>query len=354
MKILVIKLGAKGDVVRTLPVLLGIKEKYPDVRNVHKTDISEHPENPINKQEDFFDSEIHWLVKKSNIGVIEGSPEVSKIWTLENPPNEKFDILYNFDVEEEATALAMKIPADRKYGFYSENGFASAFNLGAEYYLNTMFDDNTKINNRKTYQEMMFNAAELPYKKQHHTIYLSDEDKLYAEEFIKINKIKTEKLIGIHMGAGPRWPSKAWAEEKVKGFIQLAKSKGYEILLFGGPDESEKQGKLTEALKKQNILIYRNNPLNTDKQFASLVNLCNVIVCSDSFALHVSLAFKKPTIGLFFCTPYHEIEGYNLFKPIASPMLYEFFPEKMNQFSEQLINSISAEEVMKEVENISF
>jgi len=56
MKILVIKLGAKGDVVRTLPVLLGIKEKYPEVRNVHKTDVSEHPENPINKQEDFFDS----------------------------------------------------------------------------------------------------------------------------------------------------------------------------------------------------------------------------------------------------------------------------------------------------------
>ncbi len=324
MKILIIKLGAKGDVVRTLPILLGIKEKFPD-------------------------SEISWVVKSSNKGVVEGSPYITKIYSLPEFPNEKFDILYNFDIEEEATSLAMKIPADKKYGFYSENGFASAFNLGAEYYLNTLFDDETKINNRKTYQEMMFSAADLPYKKQHHPIYLSEADKKYAEDFVKTSKINTEKLIGIHLGAGPRWPSKAWSENKVKEFIQLAKGEGYSVLLFGGPDDIEKHEKLSEALRKEGLEIYRNNPLNTDKEFASLVNLCKVMICSDSFALHVSLALKKKTIGLFFCTPFHEIEGYNLFKPIVSPLLYDFFPEKMDQFSETLVNSISAEEVFKAV-----
>ena len=80
-------------------------------------------------------------------------------------------------------------------------------------------------------------------------------------------------------------------------------------------------------------------------QFASLVNMCDFMVCSDSFSLHISLALKKPTIGLFFCTPPDEVESYRFLKKIVSPMLYDFFPEKMNQYDENLVRSISAEEV---------
>jgi len=154
------------------------------------------------------------------------------------------------------------------------------------------------------------------------------------------------------MGSGKRWPSKAWAEEKVKEFIKKAKEKCYEILLFGGPDEIEKHEKLTKELESEGIKVYRNNPENTDREFFSLVNLCKTLVCSDSFALHVSLALKKPTITLFFCTSPNEVEDYGLSKKIISPLLYDFFPEKQDQFSEELVNSISAEQVLNEVRKI--
>ena len=142
-KIMVIKLGALGDVVRTLPVLLAIKEKYPD-------------------------SEVSWITKANALQLFEGNPYVKKVYSLPYKINkdEKFDVLYNFDVEEDATKLAKGIKADKKLGFYSEDRFPAAFNLSAEYYLNTLFDDNLKKNNKKTYQEMMFEAAELKWKKQ--------------------------------------------------------------------------------------------------------------------------------------------------------------------------------------------
>ena len=326
MKILIIKLGAKGDVIRTMPILLAIKEKYPD-------------------------SEIHWVTKPQSIEILKTSPYIDKLLSTPCNPEEKFDILYNFDVEEEATTLANNVNANKKYGFYEKDDYATAFNFPAEYYLSTLFDDELKKTNKKTYQEMMFEAAELPYKKQHHTIFLTGEDKEYAEDFIKRNNITTEKLIGIHIGSSPRWPSKSWHEDKIKEFIKNAKERGYEILLFGGPDETEKHSRLTQELNKEGIKIYQNNPQNSDKEFAALINICSKVVCADSLALHVSLALKKPTICLFFCTSPNEVEGYELLKKIVSPKLNDFFPEKSDKYNEELVNSISIEEVLKEIEN---
>ena len=75
------------------------------------------------------------------------------------------------------------------------------------------------------------------------------------------------------------------------------------------------------------------------------------MVCSDSYALHTSLALKKPTIALFFCTSPHEVEDYGLLKKIISPKLYDFFPEKQDRFSEELVNSILVEQVLKALES---
>lgn len=326
-KICIIKLGALGDVTRTLPILIGIKEKFPN-------------------------SEICWITKKNALEIVKDSPQVNKVYTLPFETKEKFDILYNFDIEDEATILAKNISANEKYGFYSKDGFAYGFNLGAEYYLNTLFDDETKKINKKTYQEMMFDLAELQYNKQHHPIYFSENDKSYAQNFIKENSLNTLRLIGIHIGADSRWPSKIWHKEELKKFILKAKSQGYEIILFGGANEIEKQKKLKKDLDDKGIKIYVNNPNNTIKQFASLVDICKIMVCSDSLALHVSLAMKKQTIGLFFCTPPNEIESYGLLRKLVSPMLYDFFPEKMDQYDEKLVKSISVDKVMTNLNSI--
>ncbi len=323
-KICIIKLGALGDVIRTLPILIGIKEKYPD-------------------------SEISWITKKDSFEMVKNSPHVKKMLILPFEPRESFDILYNFDIDDEATFLAGKINSKKKYGFYSDGGFVSAFNIGAEYYLNTIFDDEIKKTNAKTYQEMIFMAAELPYKRQYHAIILSEETKKYAGNFFEENKINSGKLIGMHLGASARWPSKVWHKENLKDFIKKAKSAGYEIILFGGPNETEELEKIKKQFSESGIMLHANNPYNTAMQFASLVEKCNFMICSDSFSLHISLALGKQTIGLFFCTSSKEVEGYDLLKKIESPMLYNFFPERMNEYDENLVKSISSEEVFNKI-----
>lgn len=324
MKILIIKLGALGDVVRTLPLAETLKKRYPE-------------------------AEVAWVTRKNAASLFEGNPYINKVFTLPFLPEGEYDLLYNFDIEEEAARLALQVRARQKYGFYIEEGYPKAFDAGAEYYLNTIFDDETKKINRKTYQEMMFDIAQLSYEKILPKIYLSDGEKRNAQNFLKQHQIPSENLLGVHMGAGPRWPSKAWAEENLKSFIVKAAQQGFTIFLFGGPDEKERHQKFIEALKKENILIHRNNPDNSIREFAALVNCCQKMICSDSLALHISVALRKPTIGLFFCTPPWEVEGYGILKKLVSPILEEFFPEKMDQWDETLVKSITADQVLNAV-----
>ena len=328
MKLCIIKLGAMGDVIRTTPVLQVLKQKHQE-------------------------AEITWITAPECKEILENNPNIKQILTI--PVEQEisdFDILYNFDIEQQATNLALKIKATKKLGFYNNEGFPACFNLGAEYYLNTVFDDELKKSNTKTYQQMMFDLAELKYNQEKCQLFLTEKDNQYAQEFVNQNNINTQNLIGIHIGSSPRWPSKAWHLEKVKQFIIKAKQQGNNILLFGGPNEKKKLPKLIEELKQQNITVYQNNPDNTFKQFASLVNLCNHIISGDTLALHTALALNKSTTALFFCNSPYEIEGYGTLSKLISPLLPQFFPEKSDQYDESLVSSISVEQVLETVSNI--
>ena len=95
MKICIIKLGADGDVLRTLPIAKAIKTKYPD-------------------------SKISLITKGDIAELLTGMSYLDEILEIPYQGTTIFDILYNFDIEDEATTLAMKIKAGKKYGFCSK------------------------------------------------------------------------------------------------------------------------------------------------------------------------------------------------------------------------------------------
>ena len=248
-------------------------------------------------------------------------------------------------------ALIFSSVALKKYGFRREDGFLQTYNFGAEYYLNTLFDDEVKRSNKKTYQEMMFELAEIEASKDNFIINLGKFSN-FGKIFVKKNNIEGKKIIGIHMGASLRWPSKIWHEDRLFEFVKKAKAKSYEIIIFGGPEEEEKQKEFVEKLDNVGVRVYRNNPKNSDLEFSSLVNVCDVMICSDSFSLHVSIALGKPTVGLFFCTPPNEVEDYGILRKIVSSRLYEFFPERMDEYDEELVKSINENDVLSLINEI--
>ena len=324
MKICIIKLGAKGDVVRTMSILPKLKEKFPD-------------------------SEITWITKENTKEIFLRNPYVENVLNPNEKPSENFDLLYCLDMDREASDLALSIKAKDKKGFYLEGGYPMAFNSGAGYYVDTFFDDELKKANKKTAQEMYFMACEVDYNKELCQIFLDEKEKEYGINFAKEKGIYGKKIIGIHIGSSPRWPSRNWHKGKLMDFVGKIKDKGYEIIFFGGPLEGDKLPQILKSFQDEGLKVYPNNPDNTDREFFSLVNVCDIMITPDSFSMHVSLALKKPTIGLFFCTPPHEIESYGILKKIISPILYDFFPERMDADSEELTKSIPVGEVLNAV-----
>lgn len=326
-KILIMKLGAIGDVIRTTTILSAIKEKY----------------GPSSK--------ITWLVSEESREVLKNSLYIDQILTY-SPDSilriqqENFDVLFSLEISPPATNLANLVNAKEKYGFFfDKDGHPSCFNKESEPYLLTVFSNKINKQTKKTYQEMLFQICNLEYKQQLYTVSLSDEERSYADNFLKGN---TNKLIGINVGAGGRWVSKSWHQDRI---IELVKKihakKTYKVILLGGKQEDALKKEIASKLEKENIQVLQNDSNNSVKQYMSIINKCDIIITNDSLALHLAIACNKKTIALFFCTPPWQIETYNIVTLLSSPLLDQHFMSDI--YSEELVKSISANQVLSQI-----
>ena len=322
-KILIIKLGAMGDVLRTTPIIQALRKKYSN------------------------ESHITWLVKEESLQLVKSQP-VDRVlaYSFHNLMRiryEKFDVLINLDIDPQATVASNLVQAKKRYGYYfHESGHPMNCNKSAEFYLNRIYSNQVNKANRKTYQEMMFDIAELPYKKEQYSLTSNQHE--YAENFMRTHGLtRKDKIIGINIGSAGRWPSKAWHSDNVVEFAARIHKAGYKILLLGGPDEKETLPVLHRKLIQERIPSVMNNPENTIHQFISIMDICSIVLTGDSLALHIAIGLKKPTIALFFCTPPWEIEDYGLVKKITSRLLEQNFYS--DEYNEELVKSIPSEEV---------
>lgn len=326
-KIIIIKLGAMGDVIRTTSLLKSIKKKY-----------GSH-------------IKIVWLVNQESKDILKYNQDIDQILvynkdTILRIQQERFDVLFSLEIAPPGTLLANLVNANEKYGFYfDKDGHPSTFNKEATPYLNTVFSNKINMKTKKTYQESMFEICKLKYEKHSYSIFLNEEENEYAK---KLLKYKGEKLIGINVGAGGRWQSKSWHQSKTIELIKLInKNTKYKVILLGGKQEDSLKKEIIQKLKKFKINVLENDSNNSVREFMAVINLCDIIITNDSLALHIAIGLNKKTIALFFCTPNWQIEPYDTVKIITSPLLEKHFMDDI--YNEQLVNSISAEQVFKEI-----
>lgn len=332
-KILIIKLGAIGDVLRTTCILPALKKKYG------------------------LDTLIYWMTNLESVDLLRNNLLVDKIlpYNTENIlriQQEKFDILFALEIDTPSTLLVNIVKANEKFGYFFEDGATSCFNKGAEPYLETVFLNHIKIKNRKTYQELISEACELRfyYNKEKPIFNLNQKHIEFSNQFKLDNNLSTEhKIIGINIGSADTWQSKFWNNEKIKQLIKKLYPR-YKIIILAGPNEINKQEKLINEMKQEKIYLLKNNPKNTLDEFAAVVNICDSIICGDTMILHLASALNKKTIALFFATPPWEVENYEIINKITSPLLEKYF--FINKYVDELANSISVEQVLNILENI--
>ena len=321
-KILILKLGAMGDVVRGTTILTALKEKYGQY------------------------SHITWVIDGKSKEILYNNPYVDRILAYNNETalilqQEKFDVLLSLEVAPPTTLISNLINAKEKYGFYfNGDGHPSAYNKSALEYLETVFSNKLSKECNKTHQEMLFSNVELEYKKQDYVLVLEDYEKEYVSQIIPNKK---RKLIGINVGSAGRWVSKAWDPGLIIEFIKRI-SKEYDVILLGGKREEELLNGIEESVKKEGISVLKNDSENSVREFMAVIDKCDLIITGDTLALHLAIGLKKKTIALFFCTPPWQIEDYPFLKKIISPLLNKYYMD--DRYIEELVNSISVDEVL--------
>lgn len=262
LNILIIKLGAIGDVIRTTPVLRKIREIYPD-------------------------SYITWLTY---------SPEMlSKSWVdrilnvtaenLELVKNIKFDWLINLDKDPIAISLTNAVHAEKKSGFtIDQYGHTKPIQTDAEYHkwMTGLFDDLNK-NNTKHYVEEMFDICGFRFSNEDYILEVPQKD-------LNLNIDKSKKVVGLNTGCGGRWSSRLWAD---LNWVTLAKNllnSGYEVILLGGAQEHEKNLRLAQ---QSNAKYFGHFPLG---DFIKLIDQCDLVVTAVTMAMHITVGLKKKLV----------------------------------------------------------
>jgi lipopolysaccharide heptosyltransferase II len=283
MNILIIKLGATGDVVRTTPLLRRLN------------------------------GSVTWVTSARNVELLRGvTPELDCVtWEQrESLRGTAYDLAINLEDDLETAQFLHTVRFRKLFGAYADSANQLRYTENARAWFDLSLisvygrenADQLKLQNRKTYQELVFRGLGLGFEGEHYLLPKPIETELAGD-------------IAISSAAGPVWPMKNWAY--------------YDRL----KEELEAKGFVVNFLPKRNSLL----------EHLADVQGHRCLVSGDSLPMHLALGSSVRCVSLFTCTSPWEIFDYGLQTKIVSPLLEEFFYKR--GFDARATTAIGVDEV---------
>jgi len=293
MRILIVKLGAIGDVIRTTSILEGLKG-----------------------------NEIDWLTSSAAKPILLNNAFINKIYTWEEREQLKpYDLVISLEDDFEVCQFASSRFEKAIKGAYIKDGKvvytpSRWFDMSAISKFGLEKANELKKLNKKTFQEHM--GELLGTKVGGYVFELTEEEKKYGIKVARdwgLGTGKNKKVIGINTGAGGRWEMKALTIEKTIELVKrLEKELDVTCLILGGEAEQARNEEISKATGAANAGIH------SLRNFAAIINQCDVLVTSDSLAMHFGIALKKKIVSFFGPTSAVEIELYGLGEKVCPEM----------------------------------
>ncbi len=276
-QILIIKLGASGDVLRTTPILHLIRKSFP---KAHITWITKTVE----------------FVPKSHVNSILKWNTDNILWLKAR----KFDIVYNLDKDREAIALATTVKTNHLKGYsMDEWGHCQAADQDACHKWQTGLWDDLCKENTKSYPQEIIELCGYPYNKEKYIIDPPNPIYRYGID-------NTMKIIGLNPGCGNRWLTRLWGEENWIKLCKKLNKNGYTPVVFGGKIENEMNMRISS---RGRALYFGVKPL---EEFITIIKSCELVVTSVTMAMHVAIALEKKLVLFNNIFNKHEFELYGL------------------------------------------
>jgi len=287
MNVLIIKLGATGDVVRTTPLLSHL------------------------------DGQITWLTAGKNTVLLEGLRSNLRCFSWEERAHaldSHYGLAINLEDTLDCAQFLGTVNCREIFGAYlGSNGSVTYTQSSRRWFDLSLIScyglhkaNRLKLLNRETYQELIFNGLSMCFP---------------GEPYVLPEAVETELSgdVAIAADAGPIWPMKKWAYYK-----ELK-------------PRLEDQGLIVNVLPRRLSLL----------EHLADVRSHQCLVGGDSLPMHFALGTRTRCVTLFTCTSPWEIYDYGVLTKIVSPLLEEFFYKR--GYDERATKAITVDEVFSAV-----
>ena len=265
MSVLIIKLNASGDVVRTTALLRR------------------------------FEGDVTWITAAPNTELFFN--DAGQIRSLEWADREQaldrhYDVLVNLEDDAPAADFATRVRHTRLFGAYRAKDGSLAYSEDSRIWFDLSLisvygrqrADALKLQNRRTYQELIFEGLGFSFTGERYALPPPAATALVGD-------------VAVAPVAGPVWPMKGWAY--------------YDQLRV----ELEATGLTVNVLPRRNSLLEHMGDVSNHR----------CLVGGDSLPMHFALGTGTPCVTLFNCTSPWEIHDYGLQTKLVSPLLERFF-----------------------------
>lgn len=333
VRILVIKLAAIGDVLRTTPLLPALKRAHPR-------------------------SHVTWVTRPESVELLTGLADIDRVLALDldalvQLPAQRFDVVICLDKEPAATGLAARIDAPDKRGFVlGPHGNPLPADANAEYAYRLGLDDELKFRkNQRSYQQIAFEAAGLPFAGDDYQLAVPEPLRTRAaQRWAELGVAPGDTLVGLNVGSGDVYAYKAWRVDGWAELAQLAQRRlGAKVALLGGPRDRDRIDAVAARMHSAPL-----DPGATPSllEFAALLERCDAVVTGDTLALHLALAQKRRVVAIFGSTSATEVELYGRGAKIVPNVDCHPCYKRSCDFTSTCADSVSAEAVLKTLANV--
>lgn len=290
-RILVIKIGALGDVILVGPSLRMIRKKFPEA----------HVSLLVDSRFSSAVSPCPYLNEVLPLDFRRGRSWVGLARFAKRLRREAFDISIDFQNTKRTHLLAFLAGIPSRYGF-RRGVFGRLLN----------------------HPDMSFSQPDSPVRHQFRILArlgisrLDERLELWPDPeastrvsdwFCEKNISADEKIVGLAVGSSPRWPTKRWPIESFCSLAErLQKELGCRIVLVGSKEDEV----LTREFGKEIPTVINWIGRTSLNELVSLIKQFHVLVTGDTAPLHIAHALGIPTVALFGPTdPRRHIAGLN-------------------------------------------
>lgn len=325
LKLCILKTGALGDVLRTTAILPGLASR---TSGLHVTWVTAPAAQDLVRHHPLVDA-VELCRPDDPMSVEALGAELA---------SQRFARVLSFDDEEPLCRLATKLAEETRGATLPAGADADEFLDGLlsgaylaadgsrQYTLDVApwFDmgllsrfgkqeaDRRKLANERSHPEIY--ADMLGIEKGEPELPLSSEAIAFAEDFARRTDLHAGgPVIGMNTGSGGRWESKKLSVERTVALMcGLAERRGDDprFLVLGGPEEAGRNARILTAAESKGLRVLDAGTDNPILAFAALVDRLDLLVTSDSLALHVANARRVPVLAFFAPTSAAEIDLY--------------------------------------------